>query len=83
MFPFCFLSFFRLMEKSVSDLFPSPFLKIKGNILLSAYYAPISAQELSIELGVAMPYLEDELRLLEMRQYLVKTLFVCPLGTCF
>lgn len=45
--------------------------KIKGNILLSAYYAPISAQELSIELGVAMPYLEDELRLLEMRQYLV------------
>ena len=34
--------------------------KIRGNILLAAYYTPISAQELSIELGVAMPYLEDE-----------------------
>ena len=31
--------------------------KIRGNILLAAYYTPISAQELSIELGVAMPYL--------------------------
>lgn len=46
--------------------------KIRGNILLAAYYTPLSAQELSIELGVAMPYLEDELRLLEKRQYLVQ-----------
>ena len=45
--------------------------KIRGNILLAAYYTPISAQELSIELGVAMPYLEDELCLLEKSQYLI------------
>lgn len=44
--------------------------KIRGNILLSAYYSPITIQELSIELGVAVPYLEDEIQLLEKRQYL-------------
>lgn len=38
--------------------------KILGNILLAAYYAPVTDQELSIELGVAVPYLEDELKLL-------------------
>jgi len=45
--------------------------KIKGNILLSAYYSPITMQELSIELGVALPYLEDEIKLLVDRQYLI------------
>lgn len=45
--------------------------KIKGNILLAAYYSPITIQELSIELGVALPYLEDELKLLLDRQYLI------------
>lgn len=45
--------------------------KLKGNILLAAYYSPMTAQELSIELGVALPYLEDELALLFERQYLV------------
>lgn len=46
--------------------------KIRGNILLAAYYAPVSAQDLGLELGVAMPYLEDEIRLLEKRQYLIQ-----------
>ena len=45
--------------------------KIKGNILLSAYYNAMSMQELSIELGVALPYLEDEIRLLIEQKYLV------------
>lgn len=45
--------------------------KIKGNILLAAYYSPVTIQEISIELGVALPYLEDEIKLLVERQYLV------------
>ena len=38
--------------------------KILGAIALAAYYAPASAEELSVELGVAMPYLEDEIEAL-------------------
>ncbi len=45
--------------------------KIKGNILLAAYYCPVTLQEISVELGVALPYLEDEINLLVERQYLV------------
>ena len=45
--------------------------KIKGNILLTAYYSPVTLQEISIELGVALPYLEDEIKLLMDRRYLV------------
>ena len=45
--------------------------KIKGNILLSAYYSPVTLQEISIELGVSLPYLEDEVKLLMDRQYLI------------
>ncbi|MBQ7337453.1 MAG: sigma-70 family RNA polymerase sigma factor [Clostridia bacterium] len=45
--------------------------KIKGNILLAAYYTPVTLQEISVELGVSLPYLEDEVRLLLDRQYLV------------
>ena len=46
--------------------------KIKGNILLAAYYAPVTPQEISIELGVSLPYLEDEIALLKQRQYLIE-----------
>ncbi len=45
--------------------------KIKGNILLAAYYSPVTIQEISVELGVALPYLEDEIELLVDREYLV------------
>ena len=45
--------------------------KIKGNILLAAYYSPMTIQEISIELGVALPYHEDEIKLLVDREYLV------------
>lgn len=44
--------------------------KIKGNILLAAYYSPVTIQEIAIELGVALPYLEDEIKLLTDRHYL-------------
>ena len=45
--------------------------KIKGNILLAAYYAPVTLQELSIELGVSVPYLEDEINILIKKQELI------------
>lgn len=39
--------------------------KLPGQIMLSAYYTPITIRELAIELGVASVYLEDEIGLLE------------------
>ncbi len=36
--------------------------KLPGNILLSAYDTPVTMQELSVELGVATVYLEDEIK---------------------
>lgn len=39
--------------------------KLPGSIMLAAYRAPLTAEELSVELGVSMPYLEDELEILE------------------
>ncbi len=38
--------------------------KICKNILLAAYRTPSTAEELAIELGVALPYMEDELKTL-------------------
>lgn len=45
--------------------------KIKGNILLAAYYGATAPDELGTELGVSLPYLEDELRLLTEKGYLI------------
>ena len=45
--------------------------KIKGNILLAAYYTPVTIQEISVELGVALPYLEDEINILLKKQQLI------------
>lgn len=45
--------------------------KLPGNILLSAYYTPVTIQELSIELGVSVVYLEDEIELL-MKHNIIK-----------
>lgn len=47
--------------------------KIKGNILLAAYWSAATAQEISLELGVSMPYLEDEIAALLERKYLIET----------
>jgi len=38
--------------------------KLPGNIVLAAYEKPMSIEELSLELGVSAPYLEDELDIL-------------------
>lgn len=38
--------------------------KLPGNILLSAYYEPLTIEEMSVELGVAAAYLEDEIKIL-------------------
>ncbi|MCH5320715.1 MAG: sigma-70 family RNA polymerase sigma factor [Eubacterium sp.] len=46
--------------------------KLPGQILLSAYYTPMSVRELVIELGVASVYLEDEIALLEKYNLITK-----------
>lgn len=46
--------------------------KLPGNIMLSTYYTPMNIRELSLELGVATPYLEDEVALLEKYDLLRK-----------
>lgn len=47
--------------------------KLPGSILLAAYYEAMTAEALSMELGVSMPYLEDELEILEKAGVLKKT----------
>ena len=46
--------------------------KLPGAIVLAAYYTPMSMEELSMELGVSAPYLEEELDTLEAAEVLVK-----------
>ncbi len=45
--------------------------KICKNILLAAYRTPSTAEELAMELGIALPYMEDELKTL-VRSTLMK-----------
>lgn len=47
--------------------------KLPGSIVLAAYYEPITAEALSMELGVSMPYLEEEIEILEVAGVLKKT----------
>ena len=46
--------------------------KLRGSIALAAYYSPMTAEELSVELGVAMPYLEEEIEACEAAGVLKK-----------
>ncbi|MDR0948722.1 MAG: sigma-70 family RNA polymerase sigma factor, partial [Lachnospiraceae bacterium] len=46
--------------------------KLPGNILLTAYHSPVTVQELSSELGVSLPYLEDEIDILLHHEMLRK-----------
>ena len=48
-------------DESYENLFNR---KLIGNILLACYYNPMSILEISIELGVACVYMEDEIELL-------------------
>ena len=43
--------------------------RLPGNIVLAAYKKPLSIEELSLELGVSAPYLEDELDVLVKRNF--------------
>lgn len=47
--------------------------RLPGSIVLAAYDVSMTAQELSCELGVAMPYLEEELDTLEAAGILIKS----------
>lgn len=46
--------------------------RLPGNILLAAYDKPVTITELSIELGVAAVYLEDEVQILEKHEIMKK-----------
>lgn len=46
--------------------------RLPGNIVLAAYEKPLSIEELSLELGVSAPYLEDELDILLKRNFVRK-----------
>ncbi len=46
--------------------------RLPGSIVLAAYYAPMTAEELSMELGVSMPYLEEDIDTLEKAGVLLK-----------
>ena len=46
--------------------------RLPGAVLLAAYYTPMTDTELSLELGVSMPYLEEELSFLTDAGLLVK-----------
>ena len=46
--------------------------KLPGNIMLSAYDKPMTVSELSVELGVAAAYLEDEIGILEKYELIKK-----------
>ena len=46
--------------------------KLYQNILLEAYGNPSTAEEFSLELGVALPYMEDELEWLTKETFLIR-----------
>lgn len=61
--PFEFVTIFSgNFNREYQNLFSR---KLPGQILMSAYYVPMTVRELAIELGVASVYLEDEIELLE------------------
>ena len=47
--------------------------KLPGSIVLATYYEAMTAEALSMELGVSMPYLEEEIEILEKAGVLKKT----------
>lgn len=46
--------------------------KLPGNIIIAAYEKPRTLEELSLEMGVSVPYLEDEVEILENMDLLVR-----------
>ena len=58
-----------------ADMEPMSCAKRKSaqNILLAAYQKPLTVQELSLELGIAAPYIEDETEYLTEQQLMKKS----------
>lgn len=54
---------------------------LPGNILLSAYYSPVTVRELALELGIPTAYLEDEVALL-VKYGLLNRLPIKSEGAC-
>ncbi len=46
--------------------------KLPGNLIIAAYEKPKTLEELSLEMGVSVPYLEDEVKILEKMGLLVR-----------
>lgn len=46
--------------------------KLPGNLIIAAYEKPRTLEELSLEMGVSVPYLEDEVEILENMGLLVR-----------
>lgn len=46
--------------------------KLPGNLVIAAYESPKTLEELSLEMGVGVPYLEDEVAILERMGLLVR-----------
>ena len=46
--------------------------KLPGNLIIAAYDSPKTLEELSLEMGVGVPYLEDEVAILENMGLLVR-----------
>ena len=46
--------------------------KLPGNLIIAAYDSPKTLEELSLEMGVGVPYLEDEVAILEKMGLLVR-----------
>lgn len=46
--------------------------KLPGNLIIAAFDSPKTLEELSLEMGVAVPYLEDEVTILEKMGLLVR-----------
>lgn len=47
--------------------------KIRQNILWACYYTALSEQEIALQIGVSLPYLEDDIRILTDAGLLLKT----------
>lgn len=65
---------FRLDFWGNKNIFASLFnRKLPGSIMLAAYYEAMTAEALSMELGISTPYLEEEIEILEAAGMLKKT----------
>ena len=63
------MNFWGNSSKGYWELFER---KLPGNLIIAAYESPKTLEELSLEMGVGVPYLEDEVAILEKMGLLVR-----------